>query len=62
MRIATGALVAACWLALATGEIRGDVVPMLPYLCGAMVLILAVRSLVLRSRAAAWRAAAITEP
>lgn len=56
MRVAGGALLAACWAALVVGEVRAEVVPMLPFLAGAIVLVVVVRSLLLRGRVRRWDA------
>ncbi len=56
LRIATAALLAGAWATLVVAELRADVVPMLPFLCGAMILLVAVRSYVLRRRVRTWRA------
>ncbi len=55
LRIATTALLAGAWIACVVGEIRAEVVPLLPFLCAAMVLLVIVRSLVLRRRVATWQ-------
>ncbi len=54
MRLAAGALLAGCWAAIIYGEIRADVVPVLPFLAAAMVLVVAARSLLLRGRVRRW--------
>jgi hypothetical protein len=56
MRVAGGALLAACWCALVVGELRDDAIPMLPFLSAAIVLVVAARSLRLRGRVRRWRA------
>lgn len=56
LRVATGALLAAAWVTLIVAEVRADVVPMLPFLSVAMILLIAVRSYVLRRRVRTWRA------
>jgi hypothetical protein len=56
LRIATGALLVAAWATLIVAELRADVVPMLPFLCTAMIVVVTVRSLVLRRRVRGWRA------
>ena len=55
LRVATGALLAAAWTTLVVGEVRADVVPMLPFLSVAIVLVVAGRSFVLRRRVRRWR-------
>jgi hypothetical protein len=54
MRVVTGAMVGAAWVTLAVGEVLAEVVPMLPFLGGAMVLVVAGRSMVLRDRVRRW--------
>lgn len=54
MRIVAAAMLAATWAGAVTAEVTAAAVPMLPFLAAAMVLLLAVRSLRLRGRVAAW--------
>ncbi|MCW2949657.1 MAG: hypothetical protein JWN41_670, partial [Thermoleophilia bacterium] len=56
MRLAVAVLVASLWAAF-TWAAAGHVdVPVLPIMCGGMVLLLAGRSVVLRRRVRAWQA------
>jgi hypothetical protein len=55
LRVAAGALLLACWAGALTADLTGEVLPLLPFLSGAMVLVIVGRSLLLRSRASAWR-------
>lgn len=56
MRVAAGAMLAACWSALVIGEVRGETIPMLPLLTVAIVCVVALRSLGLRRSVRQWRA------
>ena len=55
LRIVAVAMVVACWAGAITAALVDEVLPLLPFLSGAIVLVVLGRSTVLRSRAAAWR-------
>lgn len=57
MRLVAGALLVACWLALVVAEASGDVVPVLPFLSIAILIVVAARSTLLRRRVREWRTA-----
>jgi hypothetical protein len=54
MRLVAGALVAAAWCTFIVAEVIADVLPMLPFLSGAMVLVVVGRSLALRRLVRRW--------
>jgi hypothetical protein len=56
MRVAAGAMLAAAWATLVVAESTGEVIPMLPFLSAAIVLVVALRSVQLRRRVASWTA------
>ncbi|MCW2921426.1 MAG: hypothetical protein JWL76_1300 [Thermoleophilia bacterium] len=62
LRIATTALHVAAWTAAIASELRADVVPMLPFLCAAMIAVVGIRSFVLRRRVRTWRADPAADP
>lgn len=62
MRVVALALLAGTWLGLATGELLDSLVPLLPFLALAMLLVVATRSVTLRTRVAAWRRALAEAP
>ncbi|MCW2925561.1 MAG: hypothetical protein JWM98_2965 [Thermoleophilia bacterium] len=55
LRVVVGALLAATWGGMLVAELTDEAVPLLPFLGAAMVVVLAVRSVVLRRRGRAWR-------
>jgi hypothetical protein len=55
LRVVALAMVVACWAGAITAGVTDEVLPLLPFLSGAMVLVVLGRSALLRSRAAAWR-------
>ena len=54
VRVAIGALIASSWATLAVSELLEEAVPMLPFLCVAMIMLLIIRSIRLRGRVAKW--------
>lgn len=58
LRLAAGALLAASWLALVVAELAAATIPMLPFLSAAILVVVAVRSTLLRRRVREWRTAA----
>lgn len=58
LRLAGAALLGAVWSAFVIGQLVDEPVPVLPFLAGAMVALLVMRGVLLRSRSAGWRAAA----
>ena len=57
MRIVTGVLIAASWVAVVATMTLDEAVPVLPVIAGAMVFLLAARSVVLHTRRRTWRRA-----